>query len=269
MPRALPRRILDRLPPAWRKDLGARPAERVTAGMSGAEVYRLPGKRVRYLKFGAGSAAEPLAQEIARTAWLAEQGVRVPRILRAVPGGPATLPAVAAMLTEALPGVAAAASGLPPERLLPLLGRALACLHALPAPACPFDETLPVRLGRAARAIARGDVSGTHFASRNRRLSPRTLLARLETANPLRADIVVAHGDATLDNMIVDAGGAVGFIDCGHAGRADRYLDLAVTADDIAGRFGPQHVRTLTGAYGIARWNVRKAAYYADLYELF
>jgi aminoglycoside phosphotransferase len=69
--------------------------------------------------------------------------------------------------------------------------------------------------------------------------------------------------------MLLDEEGAVGFIDCGQVGRADRYLDLAVLAAEIVDRFGPAAVRVFARAYGIRRWNVSKAAYYADLYELF
>ena len=86
---------------------------------------------------------------------------------------------------------------------------------------------------------------------------------------PPRQDLVVAHGDASLSNMIVGPDGRIGFIDCGHAGRADRYLDLAVAGAEIAELFGPERVRSFAKAYGLARWNARKVIYFADLYEFF
>jgi aminoglycoside phosphotransferase len=125
-----------------------------------------------------------------------------------------------------------------------------------------------VRLPRALEAVETGKVDPTQFASRNRGISPHTLFGRLATRAP-REDLVVAHGDATLSNILVEEEGAVGFIDCGQVGRADRYLDLAVLAAEIVDRFGPAAVRVFAKAYGIHRWNVSKAAYYADLYELF
>ncbi len=79
----------------------------------------------------------------------------------------------------------------------------------------------------------------------------------------------MAHGDAAWNNMIVAPDGTVGFIDCGHAGRADRYLDLAVAAAEVDDHLGPSGIKIFAEAYGERRWNARKAAFYADLYELF
>jgi aminoglycoside phosphotransferase len=172
------------------------------------------------------------------------------------------------MQTQALVGLPADRCDWPRTRLLPALGRALAKLHALPAAECPFDESLAVRLAQAQQAVARGEVDAGHFDSRNRGVTPEAILARLTRAPP-EEDFVVAHGDASLSNMIVAPDGAVGFIDCGHAGRADRYLDLAVTAAEIAEYFGRRSVSLFADAYGARRWHARKAAFYSDLYELF
>jgi aminoglycoside phosphotransferase len=141
-------------------------------------------------------------------------------------------------------------------------------LHALPAADCPFDESLAVRLKRAQDAIEQGGVDARHFASRNRNVAPSNLLERLVASRPAE-EFVIAHGDLTLSNMVIGPDSAVGFIDCGHAGRADRYLDLGVLAAEIADHFGHRSVKTFARAYGVERWNVNKALYYADLYELF
>ena len=111
-------------------------------------------------------------------------------------------------------------------------------------------------------------VDARHFASRNRNATPLDLFARL-VANPPAEDFVIAHGDLTLSNLVIGPNGDVGFVDCGHAGRADRYLDLGVLAGEIADHFGRRFVTTFARAYGLQRWDVRKAAYYSDLYELF
>ena len=263
MPRVLPRRILQKLPAAWRAELAGVAAEPVTGGMSGAEVFRLQTKPVSFLKFATGDEAETVRQEIARTVWLAQHGIHVVPILRSRDHADAVV-----MQTQALPGVPAYRCDWPKTRLLPVLARALAGLHALPAADCPFDESLPVRLARARQAVARGEVDPSQFASRNRGLTPQAILARV-IASPPQEDFVLAHGDASLSNMIIALDGAVGFIDCGHAGRADRYLDLAVIAAEIAEYFGRRAIKTFADAYGEGRWNARKAAFYADLYELF
>jgi aminoglycoside 3'-phosphotransferase-2 len=259
----LPSRILQKLPDAWRADLAAVGAEPITSGMSGADVFRLQMEPACFLKFADDGAAQSLRQEIARTAWLAEHGIRVAPILRTHDDD-----CTVAMQTRALPGEPTDCCDWPEARLLPAIGHALAELHALPVADCPFDESLAVRLERARHAIEQGGVDARHFASRNRNVTPRDLLARL-VANAPAEDIVVAHGDLTLSNMIIGADGTVGFIDCGHAGRADRHLDLGVLGAEIADHFGRRAVKTFARAYGVPRWNVRKAEYYADLYELF
>ena len=259
----LPRRILQKLPDTWRAELAGVTAEPITSGMSGAEVFRLRTQPVCFLKFAEDDAAETLRQEIARTAWLADRGIRVAPILRVHDDGRAV-----AMQTQALPGVPADRCDWPKTRLLPALGHALATLHALPAADCPFDESLAVRLAQARRAVERGEVDATQFDPRNRGVTPEVLLARV-ASNPPPEDFVVAHGDAAWNNMIVAPDGTVGFIDCGHAGRADRYLDLAVVAAEIEDHFGRGAVKIFADAYGERRWDARKAAFYADLYELF
>ncbi|HET7679366.1 MAG TPA: phosphotransferase, partial [Xanthobacteraceae bacterium] len=94
------------------------------------------------------------------------------------------------------------------------------------------------------------------------------LLARL-AANQPEQDLVVVHGDATLTNLIVDAGGNLGFVDCGSAGRGDRYTDLAVLADEIQEHLGAEAAAHFVRAYGLRSWDSVKARYFSDLYELF
>jgi aminoglycoside 3'-phosphotransferase II len=259
----LPGRILQKLPDEWRAELAAVAAEPITNGMSGADVFRLRMEPVCFLKFAEAGSVQTLRQEIVRTAWLADRGIRVAPLLRIHDNGHA-----AAMQTQALPGEPADRCDWPPARLLPAIGRAVAGLHALPAAECPFDESVAVRLKRARHAIEQGGVDARHFASRNRNTTPPNLLARL-VANPPAEDIVVAHGDLTLSNMVIGPNGDLGFIDCGHAGRADRYLDLGVLAGEIADHFGRRFVTTFARAYGLQHWDASKAAYYSDLYELF
>ena len=259
----LPGRILQKLPNEWRVELAAVAAEPMTNGMSGADVFRLRLEPARYLKFAEAESVQTLRQEIVRTAWLADRGIRVAPVLRMHDNGH-----TAAMQTQALPGAPADRCDWPPARLLPAIGRAVAGLHALPAAECPFDESLAVRLERARHAIEQGDVDARHFAPRNRNATPLDLFARL-VADPPAEDIVIAHGDLTLSNLVIGPNGDVGFVDCGHAGRADRYLDLGVLAGEIADHFGRRFVTTFARAYGAQRWDVRKAAYYSDLYELF
>jgi aminoglycoside 3'-phosphotransferase II len=247
------------------KELSRARIDLITEGMSGAFLFRviqddLP---VRYLKIAQGEAVAPLRREIVRTRWLAEQGVRVARILRVEDSA-----GQVAMLTQAVPGWPAEASTLPTARLIDILAHGLARLHKLPAADCPFDESLGIRLARAAEAVASAEVDPDSFAPRNRGIAPQGLLARL-SANPPEQDLVVVHGDATLTNLIVDARGDVGFVDCGSAGCGDRYVDLAVLADQIEDYHGAEAAAHFVRAYGLRSWDSAKALYFSDLYELF
>jgi len=231
--------------------------------MSGAVVVLLETQPRSFLKFAEGELGGVLRQEMARTAWLASRGIPVAPTLRQFADEHRV-----AVLTQALPGESADRCGLPRTRLMRALGRALERLHALPVSDCPFDETLSVRLERARQAVEQGVVNAAHFDARNREVSPRELLERV-TANPPAEDLVVVHGDASLSNMIVSPEGDVGFVDCGHVGRADRHLDLGIITAEIAERFGSRWVQVFLEAYGTQSWNSQKAAYYSDLYEFF
>jgi len=91
------------------------------------------------------------------------------------------------------------------------------------------------------------------------------LAARL----PEHEDCAVTHGDATLSNIILEPDGQVGFVDCGHCGRADRYVDLALLLAALEDRLCAEARNTFTDAYGDLRWDEAKAEFYRDLYELF
>jgi aminoglycoside 3'-phosphotransferase II len=247
------------------KELSRAHIEPVTEGMSGAFLFRVTehDTPVRYLKIAQGEAAAALRRELVRTRWLAERGVRVAPILRVQDRS-----GQVAMLTQAVPGVPAEASTLPAVRLIEILAHGLADLHKLPAADCPFDESLAVRLSRAAEAADAGEVDPGAFAPRNRETAPEALRARL-AANQPEQDLVIVHGDATLTNLIVDAEGQLGFVDCGSAGRGDRYIDLAVLADEIEEHHGAAAAAHFVRAYGLRRWDGVKALYFSDLYELF
>ena len=239
--------------------------EPVIGGMSGAAIFRaVRGDHPpRYLKVAIDDVVAGLRDEIARTGWLATHGISVPRILRINDRGVSL-----AVLSEAMPGVPADTSPLPVPRLIEGLAKGLAALHALPAAGCPFDESLATRLSRAAEAVSAGEIDPDEFDPRNRNVAPEALLKRLTASRP-DEDTVVVHGDATLSNIIIDESGTPGFLDCGHAGRGDRYLDLAVLSADIEEHFGARAAARFAEVYGVSRWDKVKAGYYLDLYELF
>jgi aminoglycoside 3'-phosphotransferase II len=250
------------LPPAWQAVLAGCAAE-PAPGMGGASVFLLPDGG-RYLKLANGPGARSLADEIARTEWLASRHVRVPEFLMKTCTGDVT-----AVLMAAVPGRHLAPGAIDPPAMVRAIGRGLARLHALPAADCPFDEMPRARLARARQAIDRGEVDASGFDGRNAGVTPEVLYRRLAAAVPASEDVVVVHGDATLENMLIGPGGEVGFIDCSHAGRSDRYLDLAVVEMNLREDFGRKAADGFKAAYGLRDWDDRKAAFFVDLYELF
>src|SRR5262249_6841040 len=125
------------------------------------------------------------------------------------------------------------------------------------------------RLQRAQEAIDQNLIDASEFDERNSGLTPLMLYQRLARAIPACEDVVVVHGDATLSNMLIGPSGELGFIDCGHSGRSDRYLDLALVESELLTEFGPEIARSFVAAYGILEWDDGKAAFFQDLYELF
>ncbi|MBV8826993.1 MAG: aminoglycoside 3'-phosphotransferase [Hyphomicrobiales bacterium] len=239
----------------------------VAAGMSGAAVFRVVSGRGidHYLKIGTGTVADILKREIERTKWLATAGIRVPRILERFADEN-----VVAVAMTALSGQ----TGETIERAdwrsaVVAIARAFAHLHSLPLATCPFDERLDIRLARARELVRAGGIDPADFDERNAGIAPEHLYDRLAARLPLPEDCVVTHGDATLSNLILGDDGQIGFLDCSHCGRADRYVDLTLVVGELEDRLGPQARETFAAAYGGLPWDERKAEYYRDLYELF
>ncbi|MET0472825.1 MAG: aminoglycoside 3'-phosphotransferase [Xanthobacteraceae bacterium] len=254
-------RLLSVLPTAWHPALSHGRIERVRSGMSAASVFRVGASH--FLKIAQGPDAHDLRGEIDRTAWLGHQGVRVAPVVKVHAAGD-----LVAVLSEALAGSSADETDLPVEIVVPALARALSALHAIPVRDCPFDESVAVRLGRAGVLVESGLIDPGVFASRNRDVSPAALLERLRTRKP-DEQVAVVHGDATLSNLIVGNDRSVAFIDCGHAGRADPYADIALVVEGLSERFGSAAVDGFMHAYGGNALNERKRDYFLDLYELF
>lgn len=258
--------LLATLPQRWRRRLGDFRFQAVTHGMSDAQVFRLhgPSGQRLYLKAAAPQALPELRSEIERTRWLSARHVKVPAILDVFDDG-----RLGVALMTALAGAHPYEATLPAADIIVALARGLRALHALSATDCPFDETTGARLARARAAIEAGPIDAAEFDDRNSGRSPLEIYGMLATEAPrIAEDIVLVHGDATFDNLLLDAEGHLGFIDCGHAGRGDRYLDLEAVTSDIAEHFGPQWIEPFARAYGITL-DAAKLRFFDDLYELF
>ena len=259
--------VLGTLPPNWRARLTGKTIIPVTAGMSGAAVFRVVGGHGtdHYLKIATGAVADILKREIERTEWLSAAGIPVPRILDRLAEDKVVAVAMTALDGQTAEHIARFDWRSP----VAAIARAVAHLHSLPLATCPFDETLDIRLARARALVRAGAIDPAGFDERNAALTPGELYERLAARPPVPEDCVITHGDATLSNLILGHDGRIGFVDCGHCGRADRYVDLALVVGELEERLGTQAGKAFAEAYGDLRWDERKAEYYRDLYELF
>jgi aminoglycoside 3'-phosphotransferase II len=258
--------LLAGLPQSWRRRLSDFRFQSVNRGMSDALTFRLhgPAGQTLYLKAAAPDALPQLRREIERTRWLSARNINVPDILDFFDDN-----RLGVALMTALPGAHPHEAALPVADIIASLAHGLRALHALPAADSPFDETIAARLERARAAIEAGHVDPGDFDARNLGRSPLEIYRQLGAQAPrITRDIVLVHGDATFDNLLLDAGGNLGFIDCGHAGRGDRYLDLEAVTSDIEDHFGPQWIEPFARDYGISLDQI-KLRFFDDLYELF
>lgn len=241
-------------------------AEVTANGWSTASVQRLtcPGRPALYLKVDA-SGTGALQDERDRIAWCSAF-LPVPQIIyEGEHEGREYL------VTSALDGQDALASLVQdrPERVVRVFGAALGRWHALPIEDCPFDMRLDVMIGRAADHTARGLVDEDDFDRARQGRSAASLLDELRRLRPAENDLVVCHGDYTLDNVVVNAGQLSGFIDLGRCGISDRYRDLAIAARDVRDDLGDELVPVLWEAYKLETPDEHRLAYYRLLDEFF
>lgn len=247
----------DTMPPIWRDRLPRYRWHRQTIGLSGADLYRLEakGEPTLFLKVDEASPFSEVAAEALRLPWLRAQSISCSSLVDfQIHEGRNWL------LTCALAGRDAAALGeTEPSTVVAIVAQALRELHARPIAHCPFDRRLDTRITLVRRRIEAGDVDDEEFVDDG---GPEAALAALLPSAPASEDLVLAHGDATLSNFILDGGSFSGFVDCGRFGVAGRYQDLALACDSILGFLGADWVAPFLAHYGLDEPDLGRLAFY-------
>jgi len=157
-----------------------------------------------------------------------------------------------------------------PQALVVGLARTLRQLHDVPVSDCPFDRRNTELLDEARQRLEAGEVDADDFDEERVEVDPDALLAELERASPEPQDLVVAHGDYCLPNVVFDSQildmGSI--IDVGRLGVADRYLDLALAERSIRHVLGAQWVALFFDAYGVTP-DPAKVSFFQALDEFF
>jgi Aminoglycoside phosphotransferase len=247
--------------------------EPINLGESGASVWRcsMEGAPTLYLKTASLTADLRLDEEAARLRWMKEHDLPVPAIreygrtdhaeyllLDEVAGVPASDPA----WSRFLPEVVAA------------LGEGLARVHRTPIAECPFNHRLVWQVNEACRRVAAGRVREEDFDEERVGRRATDLLTELLATTPEREDLVFAHGDFCLPNVVLDRAQdgtlhVAGLVDCGRAGVADRHQDLALAIRSITHNLGRGWVRPFLRAYGLPHPQPDRLRFYGLLDEFF
>lgn len=241
--------------------------QRITGGYSTAEVVRLerPGHPTLFLKAEARDGEGEVRAERARLEWIGER-LPVPRVRLFAEDA-----AHDYLLTTGIPGIDASDDcyGRDIERLIDHLAEGMRRIHGLPIADCPFDHRIAARIEEARGRMQRGQVDEEDFDTARLGRTAENIFEELLRTRPADEDLVFTHGDYCLPNILLDGRRLSGFIDWGRAGVADRYQDLALAARSLEHNFGATGVPRLFAAYGIARPDAEKVAFYQLLDEFF
>ena len=231
---------------------------------AGGVTWRLEGKgSTRYLKLAPLDFEPSLDREARRMEWAFDH-LPVPVVIGH------GRDAAQWLLTESLAGEPATAPArlADPLATVKALGRGLRQFHAAPVEHCGHDARLDVLLARAQQRVRDGLVDpARHFHGEHRQHTPQSALEWLEANRPLEDGLVVCHGDYCFPNVLLLGERAVGFVDLGELGVADRWWDLAVATWSTKWNVGEGYTRAFLDAYGI-RGDANKIAYYRLLYDV-
>lgn len=237
-------------------------------GHSGSAVYRINDfhGKAAYLKIAPSTWSMTLRGERDALGWLKGRAP-VPELLHYE-----TYNGTDYLLTSEIAGQDASrdANLANPELTVRLYAEGVRMLHCIPIEECPLDRTLKHKLKLAERRIEEGLVDEDNLEEENGLRKPFEIYRELLDKQPRQEDLVFAHGDYCMPNVILDGERVSGFIDLGSAGIADRYQDLALAVRSLRHNYRTDEYTSLfMTCYGLSDWDEEKIKYYILLDELF
>lgn len=259
---------LPQLPATLKKRLANYSWRQDALGESGAKTFRLANaSETLFLKIVEPTFACHLQGEAERMQWLNGR-LPVPELLHFE-----TTSAGAFLLMTAVSGVNLTCfnekSDSDKKTAVSVLAEGLRQLHVLPISDCPFNHSLVVQIAQARQNMVKGLVDESDFDDKRLGQPTAELFAELLATCPSDEDLVFAHGDYCLPNVMMANGRLTGFIDLGSAGIADRYQDLALCARSLTYNFGSGWEELLFIQYGLPQPDMAKVAFYQLLDEFF
>lgn len=245
----------------------------VGIGESGASVWRCdaPWMPTLYLKVASLAAELSLDKEDERLRWMHERELFVP-VVRDY----GCIDDYEYLLLEEIGGVNAANSQWHdwPLEVVEALGFGLARLHRTSIGDCPFDQHIARQVEEARARVAAGRVREDEFDESRFGRTADEVFAHLVEMVPADEDLVLVHGDFCLPNVILKASSSsaieiAGLVDCGRAGVADRYQDLALAVRSIDRNIGGEWVAPFLQAYGLHAVREDKVEFFMLLDEFF
>ncbi|MFC5472296.1 APH(3') family aminoglycoside O-phosphotransferase [Cohnella suwonensis] len=157
-----------------------------------------------------------------------------------------------------------------PDELVRVYAEALKDLHALSIADCPLRQTIDKKLEVAHRLIDENLVDESDFEEEYQGWTSLQVYRELQRTRPSSEDLVFAHGDYCLPNILINKDRLSGFIDLGKAGIADRYQDVALAIRSLRHNYGTnKYSDYFLECYGIDRVDGDKVNYYILMDELY
>lgn len=156
------------------------------------------------------------------------------------------------------------------EEVITVLAKNLLELHSLNIGDCPFDQTLKSKLEQAKYNVENNLVDESDFDDENIGKTAKELYKELLENIPDNEDVVMAHGDYCMPNIIIDSNLSASLIDVGRIGLADKYQDISLILISIEYNFNTNQYNGLfLDKYGIKNLDQKKLFFYKLLDEFF